>query len=64
MNTHRAVRQFLAKENKVTKLTSEKIELALLDDLQQQSNEADDLSKRGKALKAEIKNTKKLFFIR
>ena len=61
MNTHRAVREYLAKENKVTELASERVELALLDDLQQQSNEADDLSKRGKALKAEIKNTKKLF---
>lgn len=50
----------LAKEDNFTKLASQKVELALLDDLQQQSNDADDLSKRAKALKAEIKNTKNL----
>ena len=33
MNTHRAVRQFLAKEENKTELASERVELGLVDDL-------------------------------
>ena len=33
MNTHRAVRQYLAKEEKKTELKSERVELGLVDDL-------------------------------
>ena len=33
MNTHRAVRQCLAKEEKKTELKSEKVELAITDDI-------------------------------
>ena len=34
MNTHRAVRQFLAKEEKKTELASEKVELGIAQDIQ------------------------------
>ena len=60
MNILKNVINKIAEGDKKTELASQKVELALLDDLQKQSAEANELVKRAKPLKAEIKNTKKL----
>ena len=60
MNILKNVVNKIAESDKKTELASQKVELALLDDLQKQSAEANELVKRAKPLKAEIKNTKKL----
>ena len=43
MNTHRAVRQFLAKEEKKTELKSERVELALADDIAKALKASEDI---------------------
>ena len=58
MNILKNVINKIAEGDKKTELASQKVELALLDDLQKQSAEANELVKRAKPLKAEIKNTK------
>jgi predicted transcriptional regulator len=40
MNTHRAVRQYLAKEEKKTELKSERVELGIIDDIEKLKKES------------------------
>ena len=40
MNTHRAVRQYLAKEEKKTELASERVELGIIDDIEKLKKES------------------------
>ena len=61
MNILKNVVNKIAESDKKTELASEKVELALLDDLQKQSAEANEFIKRINSLKSEVKNTKKLF---
>lgn len=59
MNTHRAVRQYLAKEEKKTELKSERVELGLMQDAIAEYKKGIDLFQDGKYLEDKIIDTYK-----